>query len=397
MNSQGAKSSFRRLAPQILLAIVVAFAVEAKSQDWEPTPTKDRPLLELDLRKFGYERYHNSHGIWPTFVDFTDNRLVLAWLTPDDRTAAAKTGVLTPTPAHVHVLVLDAATGQKKCLQDWATPSVAVRVSGAGDGRFLTCTGNLLRLFSPDFALLQERDLQSDRACLNPSLWEVRGVSPSRQSLLLSYPSGKSKRTSIFRIDGLSAVADWTEGSTTSDISDHWLVGNCGGESREVCIRGIGQSWKPFQPAVLSSAMPNRTQLRFVNDETLVVGTRNTIAVVTVGANLVFQTQLAAKNESFGTLATSSGGERFAVMENRQRGLRSEPLDMYPFAANDRIVVVSIPAHRAIFAVKVEGTSPWTPWNGHLNQFSLSSGGTLLAVVCDDTLRVYRVPTLSAP
>jgi hypothetical protein len=390
MTLRAVRSGSPKLVAACVVALTIACVPEVRSQSAEPPPTGDKPIVEVDLHKFGYERYRNTHAIWPTFLDFIDiQNLALAWMTPDDRTAAAKTGILTPTPAHLHVLLLDAVTGQKKGLQDWPAPSSPIRFFGARDGKFLTCTGNVLRLISSNFSVLQEKGDLHDQGCAAFSSREV-GVSPSRQTLALSYPSGKNRGTTLLRIDKFSVVADWIDQSTINDISDHWLVGRCG-ETRQVCIRGIDHPWQPFYLPGLSEQVYRSLQLRFVNDETLAVTTGNKMSVVTVGANTVFQAEL-ANNELFGKLATSTGSERFAVMENRLRGLRSEPLDMYPFPANERVVVYSIPDRRAIYSVKVKGTSPWTPWYGHLNQFALSSEGTLLAVVCDEVLRVYRLP-----
>jgi hypothetical protein len=118
---------------------------------------------------------------------------------------------------------------------------------------------------------------------------------------------------------------------------------------------------------------------------------RNKMSVATVDGTQKFQVEL-PKNRSFGGVATSIGGERFAVIENRQRGVTSAPLDMYAFPSNDRAVVYSITDRRAIYAVRVRGISPWTPWEDHVNQLAVSADGTLLAVITDGTLRVYQLP-----
>jgi hypothetical protein len=115
------------------------------------------------------------------------------------------------------------------------------------------------------------------------------------------------------------------------------------------------------------------------------------MAMVSVDGTVLFRRKLPVK-QSFGTLATSIRGERFAIIENRLRGLTNEFLDMYPFPSNDRAVIYSIPDRRPIYVVKVSGTSPWSPWDSHVNQLALSPDGTLLAVVSNLTLKVYRLP-----
>jgi len=194
----------------ILMGVGLVFVGRARPQDAEPAPTKDHPQLEVDVRKFGYK---SSSGAKPlrTFVDFTDvNHLALAWLTLDDPTVSKATGVLTPRSAHVHVLVLDARTGQKQGQREWPTPSTPVRFFGVRDGGFLTCTGNVLHSFSPDFEVLREKDLLDDRACLNPS-WRGQGVSPSRQSLLLSFPSGQGYQNELVEVQTFAVVSKWAK------------------------------------------------------------------------------------------------------------------------------------------------------------------------------------------
>ena len=392
MNWRIAKPLVRKSLALILVGVAFVFVGQAQSQDPEPTPSKDHPLLEVDLREFGHDTFSSTKRLHK-FVDFTDSsHLALSWLTLDDLTQAAKIGSLTPQPAHLHVLVLDAITGRKQGLQEWSTPSSPVRFLGVRDGKFLTCTGNVLRLFSPAFEVMREQNLPGDRACLDPWFSSGQGISPSRRSLLLTSYSGQNYQQTLLDIETFTPIATWIENLSTRDISDHWLVGHCN-QPLEVCIREIDQPWQHFRPVGLGEQMNHamRSTEFFVNDRTLVIEAWNKMAVTTADATVLLQINL-PNNRSFGSLMRFSGGERFAVIENKQRGLKSEPLDMYPFPSNDRVVVYSIPDRRAIFAVKVKGTSPWPPWEVHTNKVALSPDGALLAVVSDGQLKVYRLP-----
>ena len=95
---------------------------------------------------------------------------------------------------------------------------------------------------------------------------------------------------------------------------------------------------------------------------------------------------------SFGSKATSAGGERFAIIEAKMRGVTNEVLDMYAFPSEDRVVVYSLHERTAIYACKVKGTSPWPPWIEHRNRLALSPDGALLAVLDDGILEVYQLP-----
>lgn len=392
MNWRLANASTRKRVAAISLLVMLVLVGQAEPQDSEPTLTKDHPLSEIDLRKFGYGEFSGTRRL-PTFVDFTDaSHLGLAWLTFDDPTVTKKTGPLTSKPTHFHVLTLDARTGQKQGLQEWPTPSNAACFLGVRDGKFLICTGSVLRLLSPSFGVIREQDLPSERACPNPFLWLGDGVSPSRRSLLVSFPSGETYQRMLLDTETLTAVANWIEKPPTYGISDHWLVGRCG-QPLDICIRGIDQSWQPFRPVGLDKRTKDSKSKSalFVNDGTLVIEAVNELAVARVDGTMLFHVDL-PKGRSFGWPVTSSGGNRFAVIENRLRGLTNEALDMYAFPSNDRVVVYSIPDRRAIYAVRVKGESPWPPWKRHVNRLALSPDGALLGVVSDGILKVYRLP-----
>lgn len=380
-----------------LVAVALAFATVSagKTQTPEPAPSNERPVLELDLRKYGYEL---PRFVWPSFVEFTDNdHLAWAWVTVDPSPKpSVRPKNYSPPPSHLHVIIVDAQTGQMQGQQEWPTPYAPVFFSTLPSGKFLSCTGNLLRLFSSNFEMLREQDLQPYGCSSNFYSEAIFLISPNRQSAILSFPDEGKYQAKLLNIERFSVVAEWQEDTPIKPIAvaDHWFIGSCG-QPATTCIRGIDQPWRPIQPLGLNNLTDHPIHVSAVNDTTVVFGSGNEIAVVTVDGTILFTVKL-AKNGSFDKPITSSGGDRFAVMENKQRGLTSAPLDMYAFPSNDRIVVFSIVDRRPIFAVRVEGDSPWTSWKGHVNRLALSPDGTLLAVVSDGILKVYRLPGISA-
>ncbi len=279
--------------------------------------------------------------------------------------------------------------------QSWPTPSTPVRFLAGRDGKFLTCTGNVLRLFSQDFVVIHERNFPNNHACQGPSgngLWGSPqwGISPSRRTVLVSSPLGKAYEDTLLDVETFAVVASWNEKVRIKSISDDWLLGLCG-QRQDPCIRGIHEPWRAFQFTEEDKRMNDfRSSARFVNDSTLVMGW-NTIAAVTVDGVQLFQAELGKKRSVEGTV-TSSGGERFAVIEDRERGLTSKPLDMYAFPSNDRGVVYSVPDRGTVYSVKVKGTSPWPWWETHSNRLALSADGARLAVLDGAALKVYRLP-----
>ena len=390
MNSRSAKALFTKSTVLLSAASMLICIVQAQGP--EPILSKDRPLVEIDLHRFGYDTSSDTRRL-QKFVDFTDaSHLAVAWLTLDDP-SNEKIGPLSKKPAHLHVLVLDATTGEKVGVREWSTPSTPVRFLGGRDGKFLTCTGNLLRSFSPSFEMVKEQDLHNDRACANQFPWNAHwGLSPSRRSLLISHHSGQFYQNTLLDTDTFSAVASWTDAVPIENISDHWLLGSCG-QKREACVRGIRDAWRPFQ----STGTGKKTNdfglfTRFVSDNMVVQGGPWWAkgSVVTVEGALLFQME-PPTNRYFEAVATSDGTDKFAVIEDRKNGRIREVLDMGD-RLNDRALVYSIREQRAIYAVKVKGDSFWTPSESHRNTLALSPDGPFLAVLDGANLKVYRLP-----
>jgi hypothetical protein len=76
------------------------------------------------------------------------------------------------------------------------------------------------------------------------------------------------------------------------------------------------------------------------------------------------------------------------------RGVTSDFWDLSAFPADDRVVVFDLARRQAIFAVQVEGNSPWPPFQEHKNRMALSPNGDLLAILSDDVLHIYQLPKI---
>lgn len=346
----------------------------------EPSASRDHPRLEVNLGEIGYDTSELSSARWQTFTDFIDaDHLAVAWLSTRKRNAAHP-----GEPTSLHVLVLDIRTGEKTGLDSYATPLGAVRFAGVSDGAFLTCTGGLLRIWSKEFKQLREKKLSDDHGCGG---FGALGVSPSRKLLLLSLSRkpGQSAPKTLLNLETFSTDAEWTEDCSGLATSDHYLIGRCG-KAHTLFVRSLDQGWQPFQ------SIPDRVgSVSFVADDVLAFGTKNQVVVTTVAGKQLFTASLPGRNIAM-HFATSIRGDRFAVLEGESRGIRSAPLDMYPFLSQDRVAVYSLRDRRAIFALNLKGTSPWAPGLIRLNQVALSPDGTLLTVLSGGVLRVYRLP-----
>ncbi len=167
---------------------------------------------------------------------------------------------------------------------------------------------------------------------------------------------------------------------------------------RKLYIRETGGAWNSYTPTHDSPAV---RALGFANDDTLVTMYGGKLVAQTVEGTEFFESAMPEHGlfpSSWSTSATSTKGDRFAVILGRMRGLRSEPLDMNPFWSEDRVTVYSTPQKGAIFAVKQKGPSPWPidrypAWN----RIALSPNGLLLAISSNEGVRVYAVPPDAQP
>jgi len=384
----------------VLVGVALVCGMQAQSAEPKQTTAHDRPLWTMDLRQFGYERWlRKNTRPFPVGVDFTDtDHIAVAWTMPDVPHEAKHTAPLIPEPAHLNVVIFDAKTGQKQNKAEWPTSSRYFSrplFFGIPDGKVLTCSDNALRLLSPSLAIVREIQLPRPAGCLNVNFQN----SPSRRTVLVSILSDHSRKEELLEVETLAILSSWTEERTPEakskgiiSISDHWAVGYCD-EPSELCLRRSGQDWQPFHPNGFDTQMIKRQRIpaSFVNDNTLVV-TRHVAAIATVDGIVLF-TITPPQQHVLLPPGTSAGGSHFVMIEDRFRGIRSEPLDMYPFTANDQASVYSIKDRRGIFSIKLKGTSPWTPWDIHDNYLALSPDGTSLAVLSDGVLKLYQLPS----
>jgi hypothetical protein len=367
-----------------LLVLVATMGAEA----WSSGPT---PLWKIDIRQFGYVSFPRK-AVRPTrlSIAFTDEgHVVIAWISPDQSESNQNKEPHWGDAAHVHVIVIDSSAGQKEGEKEWPTPFTyaSPALAGVADGKFLICTDNSLRMLSAALDVLQEQQLPSHSAC-DPS--------PSGHTLLVVSPSEHNRQMKVMDTETFNVLSSWTEqthvGEATISISDHWLLGYCG-EPTELCVRRFDESWHALHVTGVETRIDRRRPIHasFVNDEALALRNEAT-TLATVDGTMLFQISPSPKRLFGRPPVSSRGGESFVIVEGRLRGARSEPLDMYPFYADDRAVVYGIKGHHKDFSLKLQGTSPWTPWHTIENVLALSPNGKSLAVISDGVLQLYTVP-----
>jgi hypothetical protein len=388
-----------RQTTMVLVTVVFICGIRPRAQEPELTPTGGHPFWKIDVQQFGYERFPRK-SVRPLglVVNFVDNEhLAIAWLTPDTATENKRNAPKVGEPARLHAVILDAKTGLKQSQKDWSTPYYPVpQLFGLPDGRVLICSDNSLRLLSASLDSVRERELPNHATCVNSS----PQLSPSKHTLLVSIHAEHSRHLELLNVGDLTTISTWTEKrnpagavpSGTIAISDDSLVGYCG-DPHEICLRRFNEErWHPLRVNGIGTQMSKGQRLPalFVSNDVLVIGSKVT-TMVTVRGELLSEVKL-REGHYLLKPQPSAAGEVFAVMEERSRGLRSVPLDMYPFGADDRALVYSVKDRRAIFSLKLQGTSPWTPWNTHEHFLAVSPDGTSLAMLSDSLLTVYTLP-----
>jgi hypothetical protein len=376
-----------------------------RSQTFDLPITKDQPILKINLHDFGYANSRENFRL-SRFVDFTDaNHIAVAWLTYDDPASRRNKPAFMASPAHLHVLTLDIASGKEEGLKEWPTPSRPVRFHAQNGGRLMTFTGNTWQLYSATLELIRTRQLPDPDDCSSllqrsPNISDSPGISFDGKFLLSSSnEQGKTHPSALLESETLGYVDRYNGDHAIVDLSDHWLVANDIQRTR-LLIKKFNEPWRQLHSDYLDELVSN-SGLKFkyvhltpffVSDEILLVESqRGDITVLNVDGNVLFHTHPPGKRW-LEKPVRSSGGERFAIMEAKMRGLTVEQLDTSAFPADDRVVVFDIAERKAIFAVKLEGDSPWPPFQTQKNDIALSPDGHLLAIFADDVLEIYQLP-----
>ena len=375
------------------------FAGEPKTRTEQQPPTHDTPLWSTDLKQLGYKisSSYASHfrvGADIVKIQFLDpHRIALAWLVTDQ--VVEKPGLYknrSNVPSQLHLCILDAKTGQEISFHEWPSASQGVNLAYTASGQWLIASGDAVTLYSPSFGKV--RELQQ----VTPRAWQSGFTSPSGRTFL------------VRATDSHGAWSDQLLDSATFEVRDSWNDNQLAEASywysdrfivaftfkpEQWLVRSVSKVWTPFMPEENDTHSERRHIYGFLDDDLLVWHSAKQIAVGPVGGSPLF-TQAAPEAHLFFHQLIPSQGERFAMTLDRMRGLRSEPLDMYPFPSSDCVVIYGIPERKAIFSVKVKGQSPWPSFSWYpkpvWNSIALSPDGQLLGIVSNEGVRVYSLP-----
>ena len=366
----------------VLLSLLVAPLVsgQTNSQSIEPAPSREHPLLGIDMRKFGYKP--RGTGVFDSVsLAFTESDdLLVGWTASDDSRDWTKERSSTPVPSHLHAVVLDARTGQREHDGVWPSRYVQAIITPVGKKDRLICAVDEIRLLSNDFTTIRDQVLPAPVTC--------RGmrISSSRHSFSLS-ADGENH---LMDAESFQPLGEWSsKDAAYVDFTDALLVGACRPDF-DLCIREFNQQWQPFHVAGMKQGlrMPGKVGPAFVNDTTLSTADGGKMVVVTLERTILLNINL-PKKLSFAQIATSTGGKRFAYIETESRGSRN--VDMSS-EFDDHVVVYDLGQMKAIYTRKLNGGSPWIPPFEHRNRIALSADGALLAILENRIIEIYQLP-----
>ena len=374
----------------------------SKAQTKQPPLSQKSPLWSIKPKQAGYPLPTYSHPgakvgrdtIKIQFLD--DHRLALAWVTRD-QISEKPVGPANDVPSHLHLAILDAHTGHQIESHEWPCSSIGVNLAYTASGQWLLSSERTVTLYSSSFD--EVRDLDDVRT----ESWGTF-ISASGRTFLTHVQDSHGAWSAQLRDSSSFEVLDsWNDALSAKfhlTYSDHFILGQIINSPQfQLYLRKVGGDWTPYSISIPSSHPPGKIGYGFVNDVTLAAFSGPQLELETVeGAELLNATL--PENSLFlprwSVTATSTGGERFAVILDRLRGINSPTLDLYPDPSEDRVVVYSISKRSAIYSVKVRGTSWWVAQSHPVwNVIALSPDGLMLGVVSDEGIRVYVLP--SAP
>jgi hypothetical protein len=367
-----------------------------------PAPSEDRPLVDVDLGKFGYHSrpsYGNAHAgstVSEKIGFSNEGSLIWVWVTRDNKVAHTRqrqNAPNSPERMHLHTEWFDPVTGQEESKGEW--PMVApFEYLLAKDGRVLTWTQEKLRIFSVGSEESQEIDLQSLLPSTSGQMIRVQEVFSTTNFILVGYLSGQDSES--VTLDARTLKKIW---SVNEDMyirvlafSDRLLMGVCGKEGYP-CIKPVSGAWGPLYAKGSQPSLKGKIFRADDNANAILMLSTSEMTVSGVNGLVLFRDEI-PKGHRFGTFEplSSTDDGKFAVMEMRLRGFESDFLDMGQMLSDDQIIVYSLSEGRAIYVRKVNGNSPWAFWEWHYNDFALSRDGKFLAVATDEILRVYKLP-----
>lgn len=321
-------------------------------------PAEPKPLWQINERKLGVPRPSGdlmlfkielSHG---RFGFQNNNTLLISWITPDGplpripKKASPIPAVL--VPSHLHVLFLDAKTGTRLRERELSVPSGPTELFISHSGNLLVRAGNSLKLYTPDFDLLNQADLPAPVTFGSFNSRTIVNISADGRRIGVCSEQRSSAKTAIFDADDLTSLGSLPDG-------------------QQRCTVRLGDDSFLFNTS-------NGMEVRTIDGKLLMTDD------LPKGQGLVPLTVVYARESTIFAVETTR-----VTLQLTTVGETPIPMPMH-LPSPYQIAVYSLKEKRRIFSLKVKGGT----WGA--GTYELSPDGSLFATLSNGWVRVYKLP-----
>lgn len=352
------------------------------------------PAWTLDLRTVGFTGFAPKKEIWglhlkPNPLCFSDNKVLIAtFIARDDVTTLARRDDSgDPRPDRLHAIFLDVETGKARRTEEWSVPHPRGGIIPAGDGRFVVLTPAMIALYTSSHELTKDFKLSSEQQA---HLWNIFS-SPTGKTILIEYHYPEATFQWI-DTDSMQPQPTWNDHLSGPSISDNEIT-----MSRETYVKSNG-----FLTEVLirSRNGAERTVCRvnlgrgtgcgipdFLTNELLAMWMPHELRVLPkAGGDALLKANFREDEWLGRPLQPSADGRRFAVAVLAHRG-GSSFFDVSSHSVLKRILVYDMSSRKPVYTLEAKKQNI-----KDISGLALSPDGSLMAILADGVVEVYRIP-----
>jgi hypothetical protein len=350
------------------------------------------------LRSVGFTGFAPKQETWgldlrPNPLCFTDNKALIAtFITREDVTTLARRDQPgEPLSLRLHGIFLDAGAGKVQASKEWSITRPRGGVVAAGDGRFIVLAPGLVALYSPSLELVKDFKLSSEQ---QSHLWDFH-VSPTGKSMLVEYHYPEA---SFQWIDAgsLQPQPAWRDLLTHVSIFDNGLAFErnpdiTSGVIHKVVIRPRDGPERAVCRVLIGEVNSSCGDPEFLSNDVLALLMPHGFSLVPSTGGDAFLKATFPDDEWLGRpLHPSADGKRFAVTVWAHKGGNAF-LDIDSHSVLKRILVYDIPSRQPLYSFDAKSQKV-----KNVSGIALSPDGSLMAILTEGVVEVYRLPSDNA-